>query len=155
MTSNRWPRFLGALLAAAVLASATAVSARETAAIPEVAAVELPREARETLELIKQGGPFPHERDGVVFGNRERRLPARSRGYYREYTVPTPGAVDRGARRIVAGRCAEQEGAPGTAGGTHGGTARSRAARHFLTPCASAEYYYTDDHYRSFRRIRE
>ena len=84
---------------------------------------ELPREARETLALIKQGGPFPYKRDGVIFGNRERRLPARPSGYYREYTVPTPGARDRGARRIVAG-----------------------------TP---DEFYYTDDHYNTFRRILE
>ena len=84
---------------------------------------DLPREARETLALIKQGGPFPYKRDGVVFGNRERRLPARPSGYYREYTVPTAGARDRGARRIVAG-----------------------------TP---DEFYYTDDHYNTFRRILE
>ena len=83
----------------------------------------LPREARETLALIKQGGPFPYQRDGIVFGNRERRLPAQSNGYYREYTVPTPGARDRGARRIIAG--------------------------------GSGEYYYTGDHYNTFRRIRE
>jgi ribonuclease T1 len=84
---------------------------------------ELPREARETLALIRQGGPFPYRKDGIVFGNRERRLPARSSGYYREYTVPTPGARDRGARRIIAG--------------------------------GSGEYYYTSDHYNTFRRIRE
>lgn len=91
--------------------------------LPVVRAEELPREARDTLVLIKQGGPFPYRRDGVVFGNRERRLPSRPNGYYREYTVPTPGARDRGARRIIAG--------------TRG------------------EYYYTDDHYNTFRRIRE
>jgi ribonuclease T1 len=94
-----------------------------TQAPPEIAVVDLPREARETLRLIKQGGPFPYARDGAVFNNRERLLPARSRGYYREYTVQTPGARDRGARRIIAG-------GPG-------------------------EYYYTEDHYASFRRIRE
>jgi ribonuclease T1 len=84
---------------------------------------ELPREARETLALIRQGGPFPYRKDGIVFGNRERRLPVQSNGYYREYTVPTPGARDRGARRIIAG--------------------------------GSGEYYYTGDHYNTFRRIRE
>jgi ribonuclease T1 len=84
---------------------------------------ELPPEARQTLMLIREGGPFPHARDGVVFGNYERRLPARPRGYYREYTVRTPGRSDRGPRRIVAGN--------------------------------SGEYFYTGDHYRSFRRIRE
>lgn len=89
----------------------------------EVALADLPPEARTTLRLIEQGGPFPYRRDGVVFGNYERRLPLRPRGHYREYTVPTPGARDRGARRIVTG--------------DHG------------------ERYYTDDHYRTFRRIRQ
>jgi ribonuclease T1 len=89
----------------------------------DVPIAQLPPEARETLALIKAGGPFPYQRDGAVFGNREGLLPKRSRGYYREYTVRTPGARDRGARRIVAGR--------------------------------AGEYYYTDDHYRSFRRIIE
>jgi ribonuclease T1 len=92
-------------------------------ALPEIASAELPREARETLRLVKQGGPFPYERDGAVFGNFEKRLPSQARGYYREYTVPTPALKHRGARRIVAGR--------------------------------NGELYYTDDHYRSFRRIRE
>jgi ribonuclease T1 len=82
---------------------------------------QLPPEARQTLTLIKADGPFPYARDGAVFGNREGLLPRRSRGYYREYTVRTPGARDRGARRIVAG---------------HDG-----------------ELYYSDDHYRTFRRI--
>jgi ribonuclease T1 len=91
--------------------------------LEETRASDLPREARETLALIKAGGPFPYAQDGRVFSNREKLLPIRSRGYYREYTVRTPGARDRGARRIVAG---------------DGG-----------------EYYYTADHYRSFRRILE
>jgi ribonuclease T1 len=91
--------------------------------IEEVELARLPREARETLAAIKRGGPFAFERDGVLFGNYERHLPSRERGYYREYTVPTPGQRSRGARRIVAG--------------------------------GAAEYYYSDDHYRSFRRIRE
>jgi ribonuclease T1 len=99
--------------------------------LPEVAAAELPQEARDTLALIRQGGPFPYRRDGAVFRNFERRLPTRPRGYYREYTVPTPGAKDRGARRIVAGA-------------SPGGDVR-----------ASGEYYYTDDHYATFRRVRE
>jgi len=92
---------------------------------------ELPREARDTLRLIKMGGPFPYRKDGVAFHNRERRLPLRERGYYREYTVPTPGSADRGARRIVAGR--------GDSGDVR----------------TSGEYYYTGDHYRTFRRIAE
>lgn len=97
----------------------------------EIRLDELPAEARETLALIKRGGPFPYRRDGTVFGNREKRLPLQRRGYYTEYTVKTPYARDRGARRIVAGR--------GSAG----------------DPAASGEYYYTDDHYTTFRRIRE
>lgn len=68
---------------------------------------QLPPEARATLALIRQGGPFPQQRDGAVFGNRERLLPQRPRGYYREYTVRTPGARDRGARRVVTGRGGE------------------------------------------------
>lgn len=68
---------------------------------------QLPAEARETIELIDAGGPFPYGRDGAVFQNRERRLPERDRGYWREYTVPTPGSDDRGARRLVEGRDGE------------------------------------------------
>lgn len=67
-----------------------------------VRAEDLPREAKTTLALIHQGGPFPYPRDGIVFANRERRLPSAPRGTYREYTVPTPGSRDRGARRIIA-----------------------------------------------------
>ena len=69
-----------------------------------VGASTLPAEARRTLTLIDRGGPYPYDRDGVVFGNVERLLPQRPRGWYREFTVPTPGESDRGARRIVAGR---------------------------------------------------
>jgi ribonuclease T1 len=71
--------------------------------LPTVEVADLPPEARRTLALIDGGGPFPFARDGAVFGNRERLLPRRNEGYYREYTVPTPGRDDRGARRIVAG----------------------------------------------------
>ena len=98
--------------------------------LPAVALAELPAEARATLTLIQQGGPFPYRRDGTVFRNFERRLPIQPRGYYREYTVRTPGVKHRGARRIVAGA------GPGNDVRTSG------------------EYYYTDDHYDSFRRIR-
>ena len=94
----------------------------------EIGVQDLPVEARATLALIKAGGPFPYAQDGRVFGNREKLLPLKPRGYYREYTVRTPGVRDRGARRIVAG-----------GGGEYGGS----------------KYYYTADHYRSFRRIRE
>jgi guanyl-specific ribonuclease Sa len=87
------------------------------------AATGLPREALATLQRIDSGGPHPYRQDGGSFQNRERLLPARPRGYYREYTVQTPGSRDRGARRIVTG------GEP------------------------PSEFFYSDDHYRSFRRI--
>jgi ribonuclease T1 len=99
--------------------------ARDGAATVQV--TELPRQGRETYELIRRGGPFPYDKDGTVFGNRERQLPAERRGYYREYTVQTPGSRDRGARRIVCG-----------------GPARAPHA------C-----WYTADHYASFRKIVE
>jgi len=95
--------------------------------VATMAVAELPPQGRQTYRLIQQGGPFPYSKDGVVFGNRERLLPARQRGYYLEYTVKTPGSRDRGARRIVCG------GQP-------------------RTPDAC---YYTGDHYASFSRIVE
>ena len=76
--------------------------------LPEVNASELPAEARQTLMLIAQGGPYPYTRDDVTFGNFERILPRKSSGYYKEYTVKTPGESDRGARRIVAGQAGEK-----------------------------------------------
>lgn len=75
----------------------------ETSGLPFVDVDSLPPEARDTLELIDRGGPFPYEQDGGTFSNFEGILPERERGYYREYTVETPGEGDRGARRIVAG----------------------------------------------------
>lgn len=71
--------------------------------LPTIELAALPSEARETIRLIERGGPFPYDRDGITFGNRERLLPLRSSGYYREYTVVTPGSADRGARRVIAG----------------------------------------------------
>ncbi len=71
--------------------------------IRTVSITQLPPEVLKTVRLIQQGGPFPYRKDGTVFGNRERRLPTAPRGYYREYTVPTPGAFNRGARRLVVG----------------------------------------------------
>lgn len=68
-----------------------------------VTVADLPAEVAATLALIDQGGPYPYDKDGSVFGNRERLLPQRPRGYYREFTVPTPGSRDRGARRLVVG----------------------------------------------------
>ena len=92
------------LLGLSLLSAGGTISARmpaiESAGVVRVA--DLPKEARETLALIKHGGPFPHARDGADFANREGRLPHASRGTYREYTVPTPGHRDRGPRRIVA-----------------------------------------------------
>jgi ribonuclease T1 len=119
---------IGTLLAVA-LAHGIGVQAktRSDAAQREVAAAQLPHEAQQVLVLIRAGGPFRYERDGVAFGNRERALPAKPSGYYREYTVPTPGARSRGARRIVCGG----------------------------PPVVPHVCYYTSDHYRSFRRIRE
>ncbi len=87
---------------------------------------DLPPPARQAHELILRGGPFPYAKDGTVFGNRERQLPKQARGYYREYTVKTPGARDRGARRIVCGG---------------------------RQPEAPQACYYTADHYASFSRI--
>ena len=95
----------------------------DNATVNPVFAANLPSEARYTLALIKNGGPFPYSRDGVVFGNYEKRLPIKARGYYREYTVKSPWRRDRGPRRIIAGQ--------------------------------AQDYYYTEDHYRSFRRIVE
>ena len=122
-----------ALLLALAWGCGFSVQAREPSpgsAIAAIALAELPAEARHTLELIRRGGPFPFpHKDGSTFGNFEKRLPVAARGYYREYTVPTPGRTDRGARRIVAG------------GGDRAAT--------------SGEYYYTGDHYRTFRRIRQ
>ena len=101
-------------------------------ALGSVALADLPAEARHTLRLIQRGGPFPFpHKDGSTFENFERHLPSQARGYYREYTVPTPGSPDRGARRIIAGS------------GRSGDVA------------TSGEYYYTDNHYQNFRRIRE
>ena len=108
-------------------AFATAVDAQRgpppSPAVGDVERAQLPREALATLALIRKGGPYPYAKDGAVFGNREGHLPKQRRGYYREYTVRTPGNRTRGARRIVRG--------------------------------ASGELYYTDDHYNTFRRIRE
>jgi ribonuclease T1 len=82
-----------------------APASRDDVGIPTVALSTLPREAAATVRLIDAGGPFPYPgKDGSTFGNFEHRLPDRPRGYYREYTVPTPGASTRGARRIIAGK---------------------------------------------------
>ena len=110
------------------------VSVPEAQSLPSASGVDpgwpafLPPEAIDTLQRIARGGPFEYRQDGATFQNRERRLPPQPRGYYREYTVETPGARDRGARRIIAG------------GGLPGDS-------------PPIEYFYSDDHYRSFRRF--
>jgi ribonuclease T1 len=110
------------------LAQARSPTDRHADSKPAVIHVaELPTQGQVTFELIRLGGPFPYGKDGAVFGNRERLLPGEKRGFYREYTVTTPGSRDRGARRIVCG-----------------GPARAPHA------C-----YYTADHYASFRKIVE
>ena len=76
--------------------------------LAQIAVKDLPPEARETLLLIEKGGPFPFDRDGIVFGNFEKRLPIKERGYYHEFTVKTPGIKHRGARRIVTGKGGEK-----------------------------------------------
>ncbi|MBB5869415.1 ribonuclease T1 [Allocatelliglobosispora scoriae] len=89
--------------AAATASQAPAGRATPVSGLATIAAADLPKQARDTLVLIDKKGPFPYSRDGIVFGNNEKILPARARGYYHEYTVPTPGEQDRGARRLVVG----------------------------------------------------
>lgn len=134
---SHWPR-LAIVACACVFASTSLVrtadaqslyALRVDQSLATINVTQLPREGREVLALIQRGGPFASPRDGNVFGNRERILPRRPRGYYEEFTVRTPGERTRGARRIIAGR---------------GDTGDVRN---------SGEYYYTDDHYQSFRRI--
>ena len=115
-------------LVAALLAG-TAVQARGPLdQSGSVSLASLPPEARTTHRLILAGGPFPYRKDGTVFGNRERLLPRAQRGFYREYTVPTPGSRDRGARRIVCGG---------------------------ERPTAPEACFYTADHYASFKLIAQ
>jgi len=100
-----WRALLCIVLVGLCYGNATAfepASKRATPTLPSIALSDLPKEARDTLALIKRGGPYPYSKDGAVFGNRERLLPLKPRGHYREYTVKTPGAKNRGARRIVA-----------------------------------------------------
>jgi ribonuclease T1 len=132
MTAQSAARRLAHAMLVALLvmltAGAAGTDAREHAnRLDEVDVAALPAEARELLAHIRAGGPFRYERDGIAFGNREHALPPRRRGYYHEYTVPTPGERTRGARRIVCG-----------------------GPRKAPEVC-----YYTSDHYATFRRIRE
>ena len=121
-------------LALTGLLAFSAISAQEVLAkqampgdaMGTISVAQLPQQGQQTYERIHQGGPFPYEKDGTVFGNRERLLPAAKRGFYREYTVKTPGSNSRGARRIVCGG----------------------------QPKAPDACFYTADHYSSFRRIQ-
>lgn len=94
--------------AAAPPSSAKPSGVQNTSGLAAIRESQLPAEGRRTLALIRQGGPYPYSRDGVTFGNFERILPRKASGYYREYTVPTPGESDRGARRIVAGQAGDK-----------------------------------------------
>lgn len=89
--------------ASAVSVGAGLAPEAPTTDLPTVAVVQLPAAGVRTLELIRDGGPYPYSKDGATFGNREQLLPAQPQGFYAEYTVVTPGSDDRGARRIVAG----------------------------------------------------
>jgi ribonuclease T1 len=124
-----WKHALAAILLAWVPATVSLAKGPNSAEKPAettIAVAQLPAQGQRVLTLIYQGGPFKHDKDGTVFGNRERLLPLHPRGYYREYTVRTPGVSHRGARRIVCG------------------------GKQVTAPDAC---YYTEDHYASFRRI--
>lgn len=117
----------GVLVVAAVAPwSAHAKLALSDDGLATIRVAELPQQGQQTYERIHQGGPFPYDKDGTVFGNRERLLPSAKRGFYREYTVKTPGLKDRGAKRIVCGG----------------------------PPKTPDSCFYTADHYSSFRRIK-
>ena len=118
----------GAGLTVAAWAASPALAKGPVDGVETVALATLPAEARQTRHLIQAGGPFPFAKDGVTFGNFERKLPRRERGFYREYTVSTPGARDRGARRIVCGG---------------------------RQPTLPEACYYTADHYASFKLIAQ
>lgn len=119
-------------LAALALAAGLAAAAPFSAALAaDTMLSDLPKEGRTTHALILKGGPYPYPKDGVTFGNFENNLPRQKRGYYREFTVPTPGAKNRGARRIVCG-------------------AESRD----WNKNAPAACWYTGDHYQSFQKIK-
>jgi ribonuclease T1 len=126
LTRQRWFVLLMGFILMVCTNVVQARSPQEAQSQPSMLVSEMPREGQKTYQLILEGGPFPYDKDGTVFGNRERLLPRHARGYYREYTVRTPGARNRGARRIV---CGGQE------------------------PTLPKACYYTEDHYASFRMI--
>jgi ribonuclease T1 len=111
------------LFVSACVAMSSVSTGAQRRGIATVNVGDLPKEAQQTIALIKKGGPYPYQKDGSIFGNFEKLLPLHERGYYREFTVPSPNARNRGARRIILGK--------------------------------AGELYYTDDHYASFKRIRE
>ncbi|PUE38820.1 ribonuclease domain-containing protein [Limnohabitans sp. Hippo3] len=123
---QRWLLVLLGLMCSICTVLVQARPATDAQTLPVVRVTDLPREGQETYQLIRKGGPFPYEKDGTVFGNRERLLPREARGFYREYTVRTPGLKHRGARRIVCGG---------------------------QIPRDPQTCYYTQDHYASFRMI--
>jgi ribonuclease T1 len=112
-------RFFASLVLCASAAAAFAFS-------NDIAFNDLPKQAQSTYALIQQGGPFPYEKDGVVFGNYERQLPQQKRGFYHEYTVKMPSSKNRGAIRIVCGGLKNKP----------------------FEAC-----YYTDNHYATFKKI--
>ncbi|SRR5574343_1103392 len=124
--SGAWWVLLAGLLWVSGLVAREASAPQLDAVTQVVAVAALPVQGQQVLQQIHQGGPFRYDKDGTVFGNRERLLPRQARGYYREYTVPTPGLNHRGARRIVCGG---------------------------NQPKAPEACYYTADHYTSFKRI--
>jgi ribonuclease T1 len=115
------------LFSVLALLLAANVLAKTGTSLPEINVTNLPPAAQKTLALIRYGGPFPFGKDGVVFGNYEGLLPKQKRGYYHEFTVKTEGTRSRGARRIIVGG----------------------------EPAVSKDLYYTDDHYATFKRIKE
>lgn len=154
------------------LAQAGSVNLDAQSGLTVITLAELPEEAHTTLRAIKQGGPFGYERDGVVFKNYERKLPNQARGYYHEYTVKTPGARNRGSRRIVcgepvegnSGKDSERDEAQGVRSGAtetyHKGRRESehRTTQRFARAATLTEFpecYYSADHYQTFKRIRE
>ena len=135
MLRNGWGRLRTAGFAVLLVLSASfmglhpsLVQAKGSVDTGTIAVSQMPPQGQSMMTLIFQGGPFRYDKDGTVFGNRERILPAKNRGYYREYTVKTPSERTRGARRIICGG---------------------------LKPAAPDACYYTDDHYASFRKITQ
>lgn len=134
-TSWRVKRVIGLVVAVALTGTLSTMLVQARAPVPpspsdtttaSVTWSGLPPQGRQVMEQIREGGPFRYEKDGTVFGNRERLLPIQKRGFYREYTVPTPGLRHRGAKRIVCGG---------------------------FKPQVPDACYYTEDHYSSFKLI--